>query len=317
MAFDRCSLAYSSKSVRHTIAISAQRPLSLCENKAHQLANWYHNHPTILIDLTISIFQVKAFQQTHTPTVNKCPAFKTSLYAILDTSDFFKNIIGHLFPVFTTTSQFSYFIQCHLEMGFVSLHVRQIAAGTNSTNKQALHVQSEKLHLHATSYSFKTYHKWLIFHKQKNKKPLSLSHDTASAEDWGCNIAALTETPLISANAVQSKLSTTHQSSFCTLTSEQLKWPFDFLVFLFSYKNRLKSLCLWRSLRPQLCFCVDQNQTFIELLWKPLTDSVCDLIATPALIVFTQAGNVLMVTPTIVRTRGVWHSALWSRWYVQ
>lgn len=34
-------------------------------------------------------------------------------------------------------------------------------------------------------------------------------------------------------------------------------------------------------------------------------DSVCDLRATFALIVFTQAGNVLMVIPTIARTRGV------------
>lgn len=34
------------------------------------------------------------------------------------------------------------------------------------------------------------------------------------------------------------------------------------------------------------------------------TDSVCDLMVTFAFIVFTQAGNVLMGTPTIVRTRG-------------
>lgn len=33
--------------------------------------------------------------------------------------------------------------------------------------------------------------------------------------------------------------------------------------------------------------------------------SVCDLRATFALIVFTQAGNVLMVISTIARTRGV------------
>lgn len=43
------------------------------------------------------------------------------------------NIISYLFSVFTSQSALS---QCHLETGFLALHVRQIAAGTNS--KQAL-----------------------------------------------------------------------------------------------------------------------------------------------------------------------------------
>lgn len=47
-----------------------------------------------------------------------------------------------------------------------------------------------------------------------------------------------------------------------------------------------------------------QSESNLHAATMKATDSVCDLRVTFAFIVFTQAGNVLMGTPTIVRMRG-------------
>lgn len=180
-----------------------------------------------------------------------------------------------------------------------SLQLRQIAAGSNkqidtSTSKW----KKKKNFSKCKNFQLQDLPQKWIFHKQ-NPPP---SHDSASMKHWSCNITpANWICPCISKySAITS--STTHQSSFHTLTSEQVKQLFYFLVFLYGLKQR------WILVSTVLLLC--QTDSNFHRATVKATDSVCDQRVTLALIVFTQAGNVLMVTPTIVRTRGVSNTVL-------
>lgn len=120
-------------------------------------------------------------------------------------------------------------------------------------------------------------HQRLIRHKPNR----SVSH--ASVEDWSCNITAQTETPprirkMCYDGAGPRKLNKKRRSLLQIV--EQVWIP----------RVRVGP-CVHRC----AAIVVSQNQTFIEPLSKA-SASVCDPRVTPALIVFTQAGNVLMVT---------------------
>lgn len=123
-----------------------------------------------------------------------------------------------------------------------------------------------------------TYHNGLICDKQ-NPSP---SRDAASTEDASCHMAAQC------AQALAVNDATAQASSHSSV---------QVLASIFLAGGRIPACELTVSL---LC----QSESNFHRAPMKATDSVCDLKATLALFVFTQAGNVLMGTAAIVRTRG-------------
>lgn len=174
--------------------------------------------------------------------------------------------------------------------------MRQITAGTDS--KQTHEVETEKLlYMQELTASRLTTNDWSFINK--------IPHSHMTLSPWRTDVA--TSLLKLKLPFYQQTVRLPHFDVRARKTT----------VLTFSFPIWCKA-----EVNPGVCVgpC-DRGVAFVSVNFHratmKATVSECDLRATFALIVFTQAGNVLMVTPAIVRTRGVWYSALWSRWYIQ